>query len=235
MDLRGIERLERLVRGLRLYVVSHADLELEVIHEDVIETATLGGATAIELSVPRARTTDLVRRGTSLRALAEARGVLFFVLNDVDAAAGLRADGVFLDRADMSLREARKMLGKESHLGVPVQTVQQALRAEAQGADFVRVVPRVDTRAADGYVSDVADLGLIASSLSVPVTAWEPENGDVERVLSSGIAGISAGDRMLHADDLESYCLRLRAAVERALVSPLERRVRPARPVTWGL
>lgn len=91
-------RGERLTRGLRLYVISDDDLALELTHEDVLEVAIASGATAVELAVPIARTADLVRRGQPLRAMARERGVLFFVLNDVDAAAGLEADGVFLNR-----------------------------------------------------------------------------------------------------------------------------------------
>ncbi len=236
MDLRGIDRRERLVRGLRLTVVSQADLELEVTHEDVLEAATVGGATAVELSVPGALTTDLVRRGTSLRALADAAGVLFFVLNDVDAAAGLGADGVFLDGADVGLRAARRMLGSDAYLGVPVQTVKEALQAEADGADFVRVAAGVRLGAVERRreVADSADLEVIVSNLHIPVTVWEPEDGRTDEVLSSGIAGITSRDRVVRAEDIESYCLRLRAAVERALRSSAEERTRRSRSVTRG-
>lgn len=236
MDLREIDRLERLLRGLRLTVVSQADLELEVTHEDVLEAATVGGATAVELSVPGARTTDLVRRGTPLRALAGATGVLFFVLNDVDAAAGLRADGVFLDGADVSLRAARRMLGSGAYLGVPVETVKEALQAEADGADFVRVAAGVRLGEADRRrdMPDSADLELIVSNLRIPVTVWEGEDGRMDEALSSWIAGITSRDRVSRAEDIESYCLRLRAAVERALRSSAEERTRRSHSVTRG-
>ena len=217
-------RGERLTRGLRLYVISDDDLALELTHEDVLEVAIASGATAVELAVPIARTADLVRRGQPLRAMARERGVLFFVLNDVDAAAGLEADGVFLNRGDLAVRDARKLLGRWPYIGVPVRTPDRARRAEAEGADFVRLGPVGDEgRARGGRCFGLNQVATVAGMLQVPVLAWElAPSVPVEDAFATGIAGISVREQVVGAEDMEAASLRLRALVERCLAARLE-------------
>lgn len=224
MNDRAENRTDRLARGLRLYIISGDDLGLELTHEDVLEVAILSGATAVEFSAPTTRTTDLVRRGQPLRALARERGVLFFVLNDVDAVIGLEADGVFLSRGDRTVRDARKLLGRRPFIGVPIRNLDRGVRAEGEGADFVRVGAVLPDTQPPGL--DLGGLKTMAGTLSVPVVASElSRSAPLEALVAAGIAGVAACDEIVQAEDTESATLRLRARVERSFAAAFERTV----------
>ena len=59
-----------------------------------------------------------------------------FIVNDyVDVAAAALADGVHLGQTDPSLRQARKILGRDKIIGISCHNLRQALKA--QKANFV--------------------------------------------------------------------------------------------------
>jgi thiamine-phosphate diphosphorylase len=69
--------------------------------------------------------------------LARPLGVPVIVNDRVDVALAAGADGVHVGQSDLPVAEARRMLGPRAILGVSTKTVEQALRAAADGADYV--------------------------------------------------------------------------------------------------
>ena len=60
------------------------------------------------------------------------------IINDrVDVAIAVDADGAHIGQTDLPVAAARKLLGPSKILGVSCKTVEQALRAEADGADYI--------------------------------------------------------------------------------------------------
>lgn len=60
------------------------------------------------------------------------------MINDrVDVAIAAGADGAHIGQEDLPAATARRLLGPGKILGVSCKTVQQARRAEAEGADYI--------------------------------------------------------------------------------------------------
>ena len=60
------------------------------------------------------------------------------MINDrVDVAIAAGADGAHIGQEDLPVAVARRLLGPGKILGVSCKTVQQARRAEAEGADYI--------------------------------------------------------------------------------------------------
>jgi hydroxymethylpyrimidine kinase/phosphomethylpyrimidine kinase/thiamine-phosphate diphosphorylase len=74
-----------------------------------------------------------------LADLCRAAGATFLVNDSPELAAACGADGVHLGQGDLPVSEARKLLGAKRIIGVSTRTVDQALKAESQGADYVAV------------------------------------------------------------------------------------------------
>ena len=63
-----------------------------------------------------------------------------FVINDnVEIAKKVDADGVHVGQSDMEALDVRKTLGEDKIIGVTAKTVEQALKAQAHGADYLGV------------------------------------------------------------------------------------------------
>lgn len=69
-----------------------------------------------------------------------------FVLNDlVELAKNLDIDGVHLGQEDLLIKDARKILGENKIIGLSTHSVNQAVEAERQGADYIAIGPMFTT------------------------------------------------------------------------------------------
>jgi thiamine-phosphate pyrophosphorylase len=75
-----------------------------------------------------------------------------FIVNDyIDIALAAQADGVHLGQADSSLRQARKILGRDKIIGISCHNLRQALKAQKEGADYIGIGPIYATLTKPGY------------------------------------------------------------------------------------
>jgi thiamine-phosphate diphosphorylase len=135
---------------------------------------------------------------SQLLAWTAARAGAVFIVNDhADIAAAVDADGVHLGQDDLPVRYARRLLGDKKIIGVSTHSIDQALAAEAAGADYVGFGPLFKTATKDaGAAQGIENLAVIKKTVSVPVIAIggiNQENiGEVMRTRADGAAVISA-------------------------------------------
>jgi thiamine-phosphate pyrophosphorylase len=108
---------------------------------DVVEQALQGGISFVQY-----RAKDESRRGkyetaVKLREVLDRYKATFIVNDDIDLALAAKADGVHLGQEDFPLWVARKVLGKEAIVGISTHSLSEAIRAEAEGADYIGLGP----------------------------------------------------------------------------------------------
>jgi len=128
--------LRKRLDAARLYIVLDRDVrDYEALFEILRETVR-AGAGMIQLRDKNGSTRDIL--DACDRILGIIRGQVPFIVNDrIDIALAVRADGVHLGQADMPLRRARALVGQEMLIGISCQTLEQALEAQADGADYI--------------------------------------------------------------------------------------------------
>ncbi|MCL6517064.1 thiamine phosphate synthase [Alicyclobacillus sp.] len=209
----------RLREALRVYVVTDERPDGAAL-VPIVERAIAGGATAVQLRRKQELGRRFVELGRALRDLTRRAGVLFFINDRVDVAAIVDADGVHVGQDDISCRDARRILGEDRVIGVSAETVEEAVAAERDGADYIGVGAVYPTRSKpDAGFTGLDGLSTIVSRVRIPVVAIggiDLENAaEPMRAGASGIAVVSA---VMSATDPE--------AATRALAA----RVRAARP-----
>lgn len=125
---------------LRLYAVTDRHCLPETKTETLcaaVEQAILGGATMVQLREKEWTGEDLVTEARAVQAVCRRHHVPFIMNNDVALALQLDADGVHVGQSDMPAVEARRLLGPGKILGVTARTVEEAQKAEADGADYL--------------------------------------------------------------------------------------------------
>ena len=149
---------------------------------------------------------ELLTEALALKALCEEYGVPFVIDDDVELAKKCGADGVHVGQSDMACVEARKALGERKVVGVSAQTVEQAVQAEQDGADYLGVGAVFPTGSKDD-ADDVSHdtVKAICEAVSIPVIAIggisKDNVGQLAGLGLDGIAGISA---IYAADDLKA-------------------------------
>ena len=81
--------------------------------------------------------TIFINSAKEIKSLCEESNVPLIINDNVDVAKAVNADGVHIGQNDMPAHEARKILGKNKIIGVTAKTVEQAQKAEKDGADYL--------------------------------------------------------------------------------------------------
>lgn len=156
-----------------------------------------GGATALQLRWKGADQKELLAAATAFRSLTRSSGALFFVNDDLEIARSSGADGIHVGQADNPEAVLERGRAEGLLVGVSVQTVSQALRAESAGASYLGVgaiFPTASKR--DAIVTGVKILRDIVCAVQIPVVAIGGLSAEnlflVREAGASGAAVISA-------------------------------------------
>jgi thiamine-phosphate pyrophosphorylase len=177
-----------------LYVITDEAIAGGLTHAEIARRAIAGGADVIQLRDKVCGCRELCRIGRALRTITMKTGTVFIVNDRLDVALACGADGVHLGQDDIRVGAARQIAPPGFIIGVSVGTVDEAVRAEQEGADYIALSPVFSTTskndAGPGCGLDV--LREIRRSVSVPVIAIGGINLDnVREVIATGADGVA--------------------------------------------
>lgn len=172
---------------------------------DAVEQAVLGGATMIQLREKGMTTEELVNSGREIKAVCDKYNVPLIINDNVEAARILDADGVHLGQGDMPITEARKILGSGKIIGITAKTVEQAMAAEENGADYLGSGAVFGTATKSNAVKMELDtLRAITQAVSIPVAAIGGITADnIDRLANTGISGAAAVSGIFAQGDIK--------------------------------
>lgn len=140
-----------------------------------------------------------------LSALARRRGALFIVNDHADIAAAVDAAGVHLGQEDLPIEAARKLLGRQKIIGISTHSREQAIAAEASGADYIGFGPIFSTSTKDaGKTQGIDALAAIKKTVAIPVIAIGGiMHGNAREVMKAGADGAAVISAILSAPDMK--------------------------------
>ena len=209
---RGSFSPEAIRRGMLLYAVTdRAWLDGRTL-ADCVREAIAGGATFVQLREKDLTTEEIVAEAAEIIPVCRAAGVPFVIDDDVEAARRSGADGVHVGQSDTACAEARSALGPEAIVGVSAQTVEEALAAQAAGADYLGVGAMYGTPTKPDAV-DVTfeELARICAAVDIPVTAIGGINARTMGSLAgTGVDGAAVVSAIFAVEDIEAATRELR-------------------------
>ena len=136
------------------------------------EQALQGGATFLQLREKELDEAHFKEEAIALKALCRQYGVPFVLDDNVALAIETDADGVHVGQSDMAAGKVRALIGPDKILGVSAQTVEDALLAEREGADYLGVGAVFPTGTkTDANAVSYDTLREICAAVSIPVIA----------------------------------------------------------------
>ncbi len=189
-----------------LYLVTDSGLSCGRSHEEVVACAIRGGATIVQLREKDCCTRDMIEMARRLVAVCRSHKVPLIVNDRIDVALAADADGVHVGQDDMPVPLARKLIGPDRILGVTAHTVQEALKAIEEGADYIGASPifATATKADAGEPIGLEGLREICRACRVPVVGISGINGsNAQRVIRAGAAGVAVVSAVVSADNIE--------------------------------
>ncbi len=206
-------------RWMTLYAVTdRAWLGERTLHEQV-EQALRGGATCVQLREKHLDKADVLREAVALKALCGSYGVPLIINDDVEIMLQSGADGVHIGQDDGDVAQIRRRIGPGKLLGVSAHTVEEAVRAERDGADYLGAgaVFATGTKPEAGNLA-YETLKAICKAVSIPVAAIGGISAaNVTHLAGAGIDGIAVVSAIFAAEDIEHATAALKALTVEAL------------------
>jgi thiamine-phosphate pyrophosphorylase len=173
---------------------------------DAVRLALQGGARAVQVREKDLPVRALLALCRDLRALTNEFGAALFVNDRADVAAAVEADGVHLGHESIPPAAARKLVGSDMLIGVSTHSVDEARKAEADGADFVTLGPvnKTPSKMQYGEALGLEALRDAKRVIDIPIFALGGiKEEDVGRALRAGAYGVSMISAVFGAPDIE--------------------------------
>lgn len=203
-------------KDMLLYAVTDRSwLRGETLYEQV-EKALRGGATFMQLREKDLEADKFLNEARQIKALCAKYHVPFVINDNVDIAMAVDADGVHVGQSDMEAGDVREKLGPDKIIGVTVKTVEQAVKAQERGADYLGVgAVFVTSTKADATEISHELLREICDSVTIPVVAIGGIQSDnMMQLKGTGIDGIAVVSAIFAGEEIERATRELKEKAE---------------------
>ena len=189
-----------------LYVIIDTQALKGRSHVEAATQAILGGAKTIQLRDKLLSKKELLPIAQNLKKLCAEHNVLFIINDYLDLVLAADADGLHLGQGDLPIKIARKLLPIDKITGISTTTVDQAVAAESEGADYIAVGSIYPTPSKEtAKVVGLDRLSQIRQAVTLPLVAIGGITRDnVREVITAGANSVAIISAILQAEDIEA-------------------------------
>lgn len=190
-----------------VYLVTDRELARGRTTLEIAGAAIRGGVSCIQLREKMCSTREFIDESLAIRSLLARHGIPLIINDRVDVALAVKADGIHLGQKDMPCRMARQIIPESMIVGISVESLDDAIAAQKDGADYLGVSPiyptptKTDTAQALG----LEGLRSIRSEVDLPLVGIGGLNADnAAAVIYNGADGVAVVSAIVAADDPEA-------------------------------
>ena len=171
-----------------------------------VEEALMGGVTFVQLREKNLDYALFLEEAKKMKVLCKKYHVPFVINDNVDIAIASDADGVHIGQSDRKVSEVRSCLGADKIIGVSAQTVDQAILAQQEGADYLGVGAVFSTSTKlDADSVSFQTLKSICKAVNIPVIAIGGINeNNILELSGTGIDGVAVISALFEKSDIKS-------------------------------
>lgn len=184
-----------------------------------VEKALKGGVTLVQLREKHLDKERFLQEAIKIQKLCKEYHVPFVINDNVEIALEMKADGIHVGQSDMEARTVRDKIGPDKILGVSAETVEQAILAEKNGADYLGVGAVFPTGSKDDAENvSHQTLKAICAAVKIPVIAIGGITGEnVQELKESGIVGIAVISAVFAKPDIEEAVRELKEKIKEVI------------------
>lgn len=181
----------------KLYLVTDQDVvgNRDLIHS--IEESIQGGATIVQLREKNCSSLEFYELALKVKEITSKYNVPLIINDRLDIALAVKADGLHIGQEDLPLLVARKLVGEDMIIGVSATTLEEAMLAQKQGADYVGIGSMYPTSTKlDAKHVSLENLRLIREAITIPIVGIggisEANVSELMEINIDGVAIVSA-------------------------------------------
>lgn len=208
------ERLERF-HEIDLYPVTCQDLSEGRTNLQILEAVLAGGCKIIQLREKDWDERDLYDLALEFRKRTIRAKALLIINDHVDVALAADADGVHLGQEDLPIPAARH-IAPDLIIGASTHSLEEAIRAEKEGADYVNIGPIFPTKTKDVVAQTLGPdtIRRISPHLNIPFTTMGGINvNNLSQVLDAGARRVAVVTAVTRAGDVSERVRELRKSI----------------------
>ena len=201
---------------MRLYAVTDRSWLGDKKLADQVKECLEGGVTFLQLREKKLDEEAFYQEALEIKKLCKENGVPFIINDNVDVALHCDADGVHVGQSDMEAQDVRAKLGPDKIIGVSARTVEQAVKAEKMGADYLGVGAVFSTSTKlDAREVSWETLKEICETVSIPVVAIGGITADnLSQLAGTGVDGVAVVSAIFAQKDIKAATENLRKLSE---------------------
>jgi thiamine-phosphate pyrophosphorylase len=211
---KGAVKLRVNADAMTLYAVTDRTWVEDTTLMDQVKEALEGGITFLQLREKHLSKEEFIKEAREMKELSKEYKVPFVINDNIEVALAVDADGVHIGQDDMSVEEARKLLGEDKIIGVSAHNVEEAIKAQKGGADYLGVgaVCATSTKK-DANVVSKEEIKKICHTVEIPVVAIGGIKKENIKTLE-GTDGVAVVSAIFAAKDIKEDTKQLRSLVE---------------------
>ncbi|WP_138294534.1 MULTISPECIES: thiamine phosphate synthase [unclassified Clostridium] len=194
-----------------LYLVTDRELMSTKTLDEAVAQAVQGGCTLVQLREKECTSLEFYQQALRVKAICDAAGVPLIINDRADIAQAVDAAGVHLGQSDLPCKVARRMLGPDKIVGVSAGTLPEALKAAADGADYLGVGAMYATATKqDADVTTMEELKAIRAAVDLPIVIIGGVNETtLPRFAHTGVDGAAVVSAIIAQKDIAAAARRL--------------------------
>ena len=200
-----------------LYLVTDRALARGRTTGEIVREAVAAGVTCVQLREKNCGTREFLEEARAIQAALRGTGVPLIVNDRVDVALAVGADGVHLGQRDMAIGDARRLGPSGWIIGVSAESVDDAVQAEREGADYIGVSPVFATPTKTDTARPLGLEGLrqMRAAVKIPLVAIGGIHASNARdVIRAGADGLAVVSAIVSADSPREAAGQLRREIE---------------------
>ena len=180
-----------------IYLVTDRDLMSTETLEEAVEQAIIGGCTLVQLREKDCSSLDFYNTAVKVKEITDKYNVQLLINDRLDIALAVDAAGVHVGQSDLPVSVVRKIIGEDKIIGISTGTLEEALKGQRDGADYLGVGAMYATGTKkDANPTSIEELKKIRENVSLPIVVIGGINKerikDFEGIEIDGLAIVSA-------------------------------------------
>ncbi len=176
---------------------------------NAIASAIKGGIDIILLKWELISTSEIIEIGKKIKLLCAEFNITFIINERADIAFILEADGLHLNQDSIDIKSAKTILGDNSIIGILVNTPDQAIKAQNEGADFLSVPIFEKSKKQNNNNNNLEFLNWISKNIKIPYFAVSGINlNNIDLIIQNGANKIGIEKEITNTENPEHATIK---------------------------
>ncbi len=187
-----------------IYLVTDRDLMSTETLEEAVEQAIIGGCTLVQLREKDCSSLEFYNTAVKVKEITDKYNVPLLINDRLDIALAVDAAGVHVGQSDLPATVVRKIIGDDKIIGVSTGSLEQAVKAQKDGADYIGVGAMYATGTKkDANSTSMEELKKIRENVSLPIVVIGGINKEkVKDFEGTGIDGLAIVSAIIAQSDI---------------------------------